>query len=737
MAADRFRIVEIDSNTGQPSLILNLEDYTGTSGRYYKERDTFAYTPPTAQAPTVAQGGWRGGQRAVSVTHDNGTLAATFRVAADPSSNPTPDKSIAAANDLVRTIDEVAFRPNRYVEWRPVGATKSSFFEIRGPGTWAPTWSARRFESIQSFTITVSYPVAPYALDLPMRFIDPVGIDSYAREWSQMVGSAPTVINYRLTPAAGDSRFINTRHVYASSERVAVRFQLPTVPATAQWIGVIFRLSVADSNVYLAGRIRANTTPQIDLVKGNTGGTQTALGTPVSVALTAAERNWLSARIEGNVVVVEYFKNADDFASIDSMAPTNTFTYTLTGGDITNFGADSNGIPVAAGRVGLYFEDADATSGNRPFVYGGTGDNLGGFWVEPAYFSSRAVPVNLNVWNVPGDLPPQVDVELTDTAALDRSWMALSWNSLILNNPAEVPTPFGLRDSDGLVATAGSWANVASAGALGGNVRRLTTSSAGGVATITDQVVPISGLTGGIDPDPFSEQTMITVFAFLSVSAFSNPNLRCTLRARAASSSSAGVRYAVEWGDAGKSIPVPNAGRRLLYRLGTLPIDVLNPSAYYTIQIDFSWSAGGTTNGTIDIDWLWYAPTSRLAQNRTGIALDSSYPKFFPAASATKRVYHDLTTQIEVPNALLTNPVMLVTDAGLGGSFIEPDVTRTGTQGRTPGLVGSRKGFSLTVASGRNVPDNPDVTNTLNESFTLNTKMRVSAWPRYRFAAYG
>jgi hypothetical protein len=161
---DATRIVEFHESSNQPLLVLDLETFDGRIGRYYREADTFTYTPPSSNARMAAQPGPRGGQRMVGASYENGSVSASFRVGA-----LNPEDAIDAANDLVATIDNyLSSSRQRYLEWRPVGAKRSTFFEVRGAGTWAPTWSARRFEQNYTLSIQATWPVAPYALDLPL-----------------------------------------------------------------------------------------------------------------------------------------------------------------------------------------------------------------------------------------------------------------------------------------------------------------------------------------------------------------------------------------------------------------------------------------------------------------------------------------------------------------------------------------------------------------------------------------
>jgi hypothetical protein len=730
---DRSRIVEIDPREGWLTTILDLEDYTGIAGRYFRERDTFQFTPPAPQQQMMPMGGVRGGQRPAQISHDNGSIGGRWRVGPDPAaSGSPPDLALRAAADFVRTVDELSSRPNRYFEWRPVGASKSSFYECRGHGTWQPTYRPVQFEQRNTFSIEASWPCSPYAVDLPMRFSDPITAASYPGEWFLQAGAAPTASNFELLPAQGDSRLIHMRHVYGSSERISVPFVVGTIPAAAQWFGIVIRQQLADTDEYIAGRIRCGIVGggQLDLVRGNADGSQTALGTPVASPIVGAEQNWLVVRIEGAVVTVEYYKNTPGI--FDGLAPTHTFTHTLTAGDATKFGFSSNAP--ARGRVGLYFEDIVSAGSQKPKVLGGN-PTLGtyrGFRVEPAYSPQLVMPGDVKMWNVPGDLPPKIDVELTDSEPAVRPWFGMGWNSLFVNTTATEKPPFGVIDSsDFNVALGVGWSSVVDASAHGGEWWRLVTDAAGGNAILYFESFPWQG-SGSIDPDAFSEETSVEVFALLRLpSTVVQPYIVLN---QSPSLGGEHARYTPEYGTVGKPLALPSSGSRaLLYRLGTLSFDTSRP-VYRNIFMEFRWGAG--SSGNIDFDYAWMIPAARSARVRTGIPLDSSYPSFFPLASGQKRIFHDLSTEISSTVPLLDSARGWATHGGLAGSHIEPDVARSGRTGENPALIGDRQGAIFTFAGGLSVPDNPDAANPGETNNTLNTRLSLNAWPRYRFAVH-
>jgi hypothetical protein len=728
---DLTRITDIDPFTGQPTVVLDLQDFDGVNGRFARERGTFQFTPPTNEPRTLPAGGRRGGNRPVGNKIGNGTIAAAFRVGPDGVAG-SADSAIAAASDLVATIDDIAIRPDRYVEWRPEGASKSSFYEIRGPGTWAPQYDAIRFAAVRTMPIQASWPVAPYALDLPMRFVDHMGVDTWAGgEWSQQAGTAPTVTNYQWALAAGDSRFIHRRHLYGSGERIMLRYKAPgTVPATAQYLGIIIRQQ-SDPNVYLAGRIRLNTSPQLDLVKGTAGGGQTALGTPVSVAQLANENNWLVVRINHLTITIEYYRGGVAHPEM-AAAPTNTFTYTLTGGDATTYGV-ANNVP-KAGRIGIYAEDLNATASNRPTIIaaGSPVHSPGAFRVEPHYTGVIALPSNVNVTHVPGDLPPKLDVDVIDESATDRAWFGIGWNSLYMaTGSPEGGPPFGAIPSDRFQF--GEWSTVADATALGGSVQRVALLSTGDtMETAPAQLVGWQPF-GSIDDDDSSDEVWMEIYAMLRVpSTAVTPYL--TVSAAPSSVEVWERFYTPEWGVTGRPLEVPTTGTRaMLHRLGTLPFPVAQPS-YIVLYHKLTYGVG--SSGNLDLDWTWMTPVRRTARNRTGIPLDDSYPSFLKADSR-KRIHADLTADRGEFGSPYGERIEWSRAGGLGGAHIEPDVRRSGLTGLDLATYDECKGATITVAGTRQVPDNPDKASTVTDSSIVNVGLSLNVWPRHRFAAHG
>ena len=133
---DVMRVVEVSPIDGDVTEVLDLQNYSGLVG-YARERDTFEYTPPVLSAQTTQLGGMWGGQRAVAAKAENGRVAATFLVR-----GTDVDDCLARTARIVSMADEALLYPNRCLEWRSELASEESYYEIRGPGIWTPTYSS-------------------------------------------------------------------------------------------------------------------------------------------------------------------------------------------------------------------------------------------------------------------------------------------------------------------------------------------------------------------------------------------------------------------------------------------------------------------------------------------------------------------------------------------------------------------------------------------------------------------
>lgn len=150
--ADIRKIVSIDYQ-GTVTTLLDLEvadTYTSVRGSFQIQ------AAPRNQIVARNQRRYAGG-RVVDEQHDN-AIAVWKMLAAGASADAALDNIEAALSVLDRA------RVNLYLEWRPDGATASSYREIRGPATVSTEYEWAQFAGARSLYVNISIPVAPLAI---------------------------------------------------------------------------------------------------------------------------------------------------------------------------------------------------------------------------------------------------------------------------------------------------------------------------------------------------------------------------------------------------------------------------------------------------------------------------------------------------------------------------------------------------------------------------------------------
>lgn len=190
--ADRRRIVTI-SDTGTVTTVLDVEDAT----IFFSERDSFVVNPG-APKPVQAERQRRfGGWRKVGETHDNGTVAWTAYV-----KGTTFDLAIANAESLFALLRDQ--RQDLFFEWRPDGATASTFYEVRGPATMTPQYRWVSFQSNKFWKTTVEIPVGPIARGLPTSItLGTPTLPAVVQLGTAVPGSAPAIGDVTLRTGTG------------------------------------------------------------------------------------------------------------------------------------------------------------------------------------------------------------------------------------------------------------------------------------------------------------------------------------------------------------------------------------------------------------------------------------------------------------------------------------------------------------------------------------------------------
>ena len=157
--ADDFALVVDESFAGPyfdtvatvSTIIKTLE----VDGSLMATRDSFAINPPQRTVSAAGTGRRYGGTYAVADSHAN--AEATWSIL---TKGNTADLCSQAVEAVIQPLENLS-TPNTYLEWRPDGNTYSTFYEIRGPGTWKYNYSRMQYTSNNVVQLDVSIPVSP------------------------------------------------------------------------------------------------------------------------------------------------------------------------------------------------------------------------------------------------------------------------------------------------------------------------------------------------------------------------------------------------------------------------------------------------------------------------------------------------------------------------------------------------------------------------------------------------
>lgn len=149
--ADRRRIVTI-SPTGTVTTVKDLEDSTS----YFSVRDSFEIAPSSRKTVYAQRTRRYGGSQAASESHENATVKWKILV-----SGTTADNVNANVESALSVLERATL--DTFLEWRPDGAGTSTYFEIRGPGSWQLTYQWVQYQGTKTMVVDVSLPVAPLA----------------------------------------------------------------------------------------------------------------------------------------------------------------------------------------------------------------------------------------------------------------------------------------------------------------------------------------------------------------------------------------------------------------------------------------------------------------------------------------------------------------------------------------------------------------------------------------------
>lgn len=184
--ADLRRIVR--RPTSGTVVVKNLDDQTN----YVMNRDSFKVTAPPRHTIMAQRQRRYGGARPVGETHDNGTISWTALVR-----GATTDACLANVESMLAVLESAA--TDLFFEWKPVNATSSVFYEIRGPATWQSIYSSVQMDGAVSMQVEITIPVAPIAqLDRVVQTFAGANVD-LTQIPVAIGGTAPALVDVGIT----------------------------------------------------------------------------------------------------------------------------------------------------------------------------------------------------------------------------------------------------------------------------------------------------------------------------------------------------------------------------------------------------------------------------------------------------------------------------------------------------------------------------------------------------------
>ena len=325
--------------------------------------------------------------------------------------------------------------------------------------------------------------------------------------------------------------------------------------------------------------------------------------------------------------------------------------------------------------------------------------------------SSTTMPAVVSLGTaVGGNAAALTDVALRwSGGTLPPVWCLLAWTKRPGTPLASSVAPFGLIEAETAVDLS-TWAAIGTdTDYRGSNGIRCTTSGAGTASAswVVDPSV--------MQPDEFTAGTIdIEVWARIEIdAAVVSPKFTLSLVPYEGSSFGA-VQYDPLDGSAGKLlVNLPSSGVKFRpVRLGvlTMPVDPAQPLKW-KVKLDASWAAG--SSGVLGVDYLPMVPARARAACRTGVELNSAYPRYVASTGDTNKLIRSDLSGLVAKAAGNFGP-----DVGMGGEPVE----------LPPGDV------DLLVWPSSVVPDDPVESTTEMQEEHTGVTGKLYTWPRFFLA---
>lgn len=363
---DRFRLISF-SRGGRPQVIADLNDGT----IYAMVRDALTFGAPERQQQWSSSPVRFGGQSLARETHNNAVLSTEWYI----TGGGVPDTALANAQALVLHLDSL--RQDRYIEWRPEGATKSTYFSIRGPASWDLKYRWIVWQGIKTLNISGGWQIAPLGEGERHEVWDDFLVDSTADYTITGSGLAWNAGGWLAPSSTGVKDWLHTSraNTYVDNQQ-RLKITTGTAGLTSSFEHGFF-LKWKDASNWLRVQLRGD--GRLQVMKNDAGVTSELLGAVPVEAMAASTNYWLSGRIEGNTVAAAVHRDT----SATGPGPANPLepayvsiaATTLAGGDQPKYGAN------IVGTAGIHSNPSN------------TGEKYTDYRVEPCVYYDAGVTV--------------------------------------------------------------------------------------------------------------------------------------------------------------------------------------------------------------------------------------------------------------------------------------------------------------------------------------------------------
>jgi hypothetical protein len=190
--SDILRLVRLSAG-GRPVTVRDLEN----GSTFAKVGKTFGVVEGNRKQQQATVARRYAGSRATGESQENATIQWMSLV----SGANVADQTCANADAMLADFE--AWTPGLLVEFRPDGASRSTFFDVRGPASWVPHYDWAQFAGARSITVDVQVPVAPVALLAPCDILDDFSVDSTADYTFDANQSGFSIAGGAVVPVAG------------------------------------------------------------------------------------------------------------------------------------------------------------------------------------------------------------------------------------------------------------------------------------------------------------------------------------------------------------------------------------------------------------------------------------------------------------------------------------------------------------------------------------------------------